>query len=187
MGSGEERDMGAPDLAIMIDNGPYAAATDTLKQTVVKDGRITLPVDVDAVAQRLGLIVERLVLPSGTDGMLVKEDPYDYSFKAVLDARAHVHRSRFTLAHEIGHFVHSYQDFPLGKTGGILERRDRTSSEGVDEEEVWANRFAAALLMPSGIVADLWAKGASIPDMAEILNVSTQAMGLRVHDLGLED
>lgn len=171
-------------LDIDISNGPSRAATELLEMTLVHDGMISLPIDVDGLAQQIGLIVQRMVLPLGTDGMLVKDAPYE-GFKAVLDANAPTHRSRFTLAHEIGHFVHSYQDFPPGDVGGVLERRDGSSSAGTEDEEIWANRFAAALLMPSGIVVKLWGDGMSVEEMSELFNVSRESMAYRIKNLGL--
>ena len=65
---------------ISIDT-PAKASFDTLLNTVainitddqgrLKQSRVALPVDVDAVAQKLGLVVQRLSLPDGVEGMLV--------------------------------------------------------------------------------------------------------------------
>ena len=170
--------------AIDTSRGPERAATDLLKKTVVRDGMITVPIDVDWIAQKLGLQVQRMRLSPGTDGLLVKNEPYE-PFKAVLDASAGEHRSRFTLAHEIGHFIHRYQEHPDGEIAGIVERRDLVSSAGTDPEEIWANGFAAQLLMPARIVAKLWGDGERLEDMAELFNVSKLAMELRVSRLGL--
>lgn len=172
------------DTIIDISKGPARAATDLLEKVLVQDGMISLPIDVDGLAQEIGLTVQRMVLPFGTDGMLVRDVPYE-SFKAVLDANAPIHRARFTLAHEIGHYIHTYQNFPEGEVGGILEKRDGLSSTGTETEEIWANQFAATLLMPSGIVAELWGDGLSVEEMADLFNVSQESMTYRIKNLGL--
>jgi Zn-dependent peptidase ImmA (M78 family) len=52
-------------------------------------------------------------------------------------------------AHELGHFIrrtdepHKYE---------YVDYRDQRSSTGTDEEEMFANRFAANLLMPELLV-----------------------------------
>ena len=63
-------------------------------------------------------------------------------------------RQRFTIAHEIGHFllhgdeeVHIDEKRPLG-------RRDELSSQAVDPREIEANHFAAELLMPESLVRE---------------------------------
>lgn len=164
---------------------PSRAARETLKKTLVdEDGMILVPIDVDEVARKLGIEVKRMRTDYLTDGILVKDKPGE-PFKAVIDVDAHPHRARFTLAHEIGHFVHKYQDIPENGVVGKVEYRDARSSAGVDEEEIWANGFAAALLMPAGIVSRMVGNGYGSREIAEALNVSEQAARIRVSILGL--
>lgn len=173
--------------AVRIDErvSPSRAAAETIRKTLVdEDGMISIPIDVDEVAHRLGIDVRRMRLDSQTDGILVKDGP-GKRFKAVIDAFAHPHRARFTLAHEIGHFVHKYQDVPKDAVVGKVEYRDARSSAGVDEEEIWANGFAAALLMPAGIVSKMVGDGYGVRDIARALNVSEQAADLRCSVLRL--
>jgi Zn-dependent peptidase ImmA (M78 family) len=63
-------------------------------------------------------------------------------------------RQRFTIAHEIGHLLlHTDvnllvdKNFPIGL-------RNETSGTSVDENEIEANQFAAALLMPPNLIAE---------------------------------
>lgn len=171
--------------AIDTSRGAEQAAIDVLMDTVVHDGMISLPVDVEFIAHKLGLVVQRMRLSNGTDGLLVKDIPYE-PFKAVVDADASARRSRFTLAHEIGHYVKLYQDWPDGDVTGVAERRDALSSKGLDEGEIWANDFAAALLMPARLVIRMWGDGCSVETMADLFNVSETAMSIRISNLGLE-
>ena len=163
---------------------PNKAADELLRKTLVRDGMISLPIDVKKIADALDLEVQRLPLESGTDGLLVKDEQYG-KFKAVVDSAARSHRARFTLAHEIGHFVKDYQNFPESEIAGIVEKRDDMSSTGQDPNEVWANSFAAYLLMPSGIVKQFWAENVPVEKIADILNVSMSSLGHRLENLGL--
>lgn len=108
-----------PSVRPIIENtgATATAAAETLMKTIAMDGnRINIPIDVRQVAERLGLEVQYLLLDSGTDGMIVKEA--GRPCKVVVDALAHTHRRRFTLAHEIGHYVQKYQKYALGDEGG---------------------------------------------------------------------
>lgn len=165
-------------------NVPELAARELLERTLVSDGKIFIPIDVETVASMVGLDVMRLPLEDGTDGLLVKDQP-GKPFKAVIDSNSNQHRARFTLAHEIGHFVKKYQDFPENETAGEVERRSEMSSYGTDPEEVWANKFAAALLMPSGVMRRLWADNASVEEISDRLDVSIASIGHRLENLGL--
>lgn len=165
---------------------PNAAAMQLLRQTIAPAGRIVLPVAVEEVARCLGVEYRRMHLESGTDGLLVKDRP-NVPFKAVVDDTVHPHRARFTLAHELGHYIHRYQNLPADKVAGKVEKRDELSHLGTDPEERWANSFAAALLMPPGPMVILWGQGTSVKHMADRFDVSVEAMRYRIDKLGLED
>ena len=165
-----------PSVRPIIENtgATATAAAETLMKTIAMDGnRINIPIDVRQVAERLGLEVQYLLLDSGTDGMIVKEA--GRPCKVVVDALAHTHRRRFTLAHEIGHYVQKYQKYALGDEGGEIDYRDERSSKGT----------AAALLMPASAVRQFWAQGMTPEQLAEAFNVSQRSMDLRIAKLGL--
>ena len=103
----------------------------------------------------------------------------------------HPNRQRFTIAHEIGHFL-------LHKGGTFIDKgtyarfRDQESGSGTVSEEKQANQFAAALLMPAQWVEDAFkehpfdpADGSSLQDLADTFRVSTQAMMFRLSNMGL--
>ena len=122
---------------IVIDDlsTPAAAATETLLKTVAPDGYLNLPVDPALVAEMLGIKPQKLMLDTNVDGLLVK-DKAGEPFKAVSDVYSPPHRQRFTTAHEIGHWVHKYQNTPDDAVLGRVESRDDTSSKGIDPEEI---------------------------------------------------
>lgn len=126
---------------------------------------------------------ETLMKTIAMDGMIVKEA--GRPCKVVVDALAHTHRRRFTLAHEIGHYVQKYQKYALGDEGGEIDYRDERSSKGTEPDERWANGFAAALLMPASAVRQFWAQGMTPEQLAEAFNVSQRSMDLRIAKLGL--
>ncbi len=75
--------------------------------------------------------------------MLVKrrgEDPEIY-----VHASDSLNRQRFTCAHELGHYV---KRSAMGdEEWEYVEHRALLASQGTDPEEVYANKFAAGLLM----------------------------------------
>ena len=93
-------------------------------------------------------------------------------------------RQRFTMAHEIGHHV-------LGHVTPLTPRhRDNAgsfSSGDHDRQEVQANRFAAALLMPKLAIDTLvYREGITdISKLAEIMRVSEAAMYYRMKNLNM--
>ncbi len=97
-------------------------------------------------------------------------------------------RQRFTLAHELGHYL-------LHKTpGSAIFHRDERSSQGTDRVEVDANAFAAELLMPADEVRAQAAElGVDLLEddltrqLADVFDVSIQAMSIRLQQLGIVD
>ncbi|GFD83806.1 hypothetical protein KUL118_66680 [Tenacibaculum sp. KUL118] len=119
---------------------------------------------------------------------VVKEDSYFIRY----NKRQPKTRKRFTIAHELGHYV-LHKNIPLfvDKTGAKVLYRDNNSSTGEVKREREANAFAASLLMPAKFIESEINK---IPDdmdevieyLAERFNVSLQAMTYRLANLNYD-
>jgi Zn-dependent peptidase ImmA (M78 family) len=102
-------------------------------------------------------------------------------------------RTRFTIAHEIGHYILHSKEQPIfiDKTLKILYRNS-ASSTGEILKEREANTFAAALLMPKQLVDteinNLLNKEIdnTIKILAEKFDVSEQALSFRLSNLGYD-
>lgn len=160
------------------------------ERLVAQHGARTAPVDVDAIARRLGLHVVRTPLGGGISGLLVTRKG---SSMICVEESHHENRQRFTMAHEIGHFVlgHRFADDEQVHVDRVMMRSSK-SSEGTDLLEIEANQFAATLLMPEKLIAKELAKLGSA-DMEEVVSalarrfkVSSEAMAIRLGALGYE-
>lgn len=106
----------------------------------------------------------------------------------------HEHRQRFTIAHELGHYVlHELGSGVVHVDKAFRVRlRDELSTQGTDVEEIEANTFAAELLMPAEFVRrDLDVSDpfdiedeTVIKRLAGLYKVSPQALHLRLARLG---
>ena len=148
-----------------------------------------LPIPLDVVANQLGLLTQGRGL-SDASGVLVVENGrgvigYNSTHSPV--------RQRFTIAHEIGHYVlHVKSKQSHLFIDKSIFRRDDESSTGNDHEEVDANKFAAALLMPEELVRNEIKKHGfdlddenDVSNLAKRFNVSTAAMSFRLENLSL--
>lgn len=99
-------------------------------------------------------------------------------------------RKRFTIAHELGHyFLHllsSEGEFVDGEVNLFRVPPEEGGRTEEHRKEAQANMFAAALLMPEEAVRKELKRIRSVKAMARRFNVSVEAMGLRVAQLGLE-
>ena len=150
-----------------------------------------VPVQIDVVAHRLNLTTEAAALREDVSGMLVVEA--DRGAIGYNSSHAPV-RQRFTIAHEIAHFLLHLKKNRKSQLfiDRFVFRRDEKSATGSDREEVEANRFGAALLMPASLVRkeirrhDLDLDDAEgIDFLARRFQVSTAAMTNRLTTLGL--
>jgi Zn-dependent peptidase ImmA (M78 family) len=131
-------------------------------------------------------------LPANDDifGAIVRQQGH---IIIAVNPNQHPNRQRFTIAHELGHFFnHDYvrdgQDHVDGDFR--LHWRNESSSQGVDWNEIEANRFAASLLMPEFLVRDdversLPLNQAAIQRLASLYRVSRLAMQYRLVNLGI--
>ena len=142
------------------------------------------PVDVERVANDLGIRVELSDLGDDCSGVLVREGD-----RAVIGVNwdHHPNRQRFTIAHEIAHFD-LHEETTYVDSGYRVNFRDLESGSGTKTEEIEANAFAASLLMPEAWVrAEFKEKGFELTDdggdleaLAKLFGVSTQAMTFRL-------
>lgn len=166
------------------DYNAEAAAEMTLNVTWRDQSDWGLPIDPILIAGDLGVQVYTANLDGDVSGMLVKHaelDPVIY-----LQAKDSSNRQRFTCAHELGHHYRLSNGLVPGHTSTgdweYVEHRSLLAREGTDTEEIFANRFAAALLMPRDLVRERPDRPVSV--LAAEFGVSIDAMGYRLANLG---
>jgi hypothetical protein len=147
-----------------------------------------LPVPVEAIAEDLlGLRIEE-AWDIDCSGMLLPAER-----RIVLNAHERVggrddpplRRFRFTIAHEIGHWVcHCLEGHAQAMEPSYCRPVDLT--EAADRTlEREANVFAAELLMPERAVLDAWEELGDVTACATRFDVSPTAMHWRVFGFGL--
>lgn len=140
-----------------------------------------LPVDPFEIARRLGLHVARVALPRSESGRI--EFDSTGSATIFLNRADHRNRQRFTCAHELGHYARRTQTG--AGPGRFVDYRSTLAGLGVDSEEIYANQFAAGLLMPAHLVRSEFRAGSTDQHMAQLFGTSVQAMVIRLKNLGL--
>lgn len=116
----------------------------------------------------------------------------DGTFTIVINNTKPERRQNFTLGHELGHyFLHKdillNQKAILDNDGwldgpNVLYRLDTAQRTRIETE---ANNFAASLLMPADLVKHGWEITQDVQELANIFQVSTVAMSVRLTQLGL--
>jgi Zn-dependent peptidase ImmA (M78 family) len=149
-----------------------------------------VPVDVAAIARSYNIDVRHRALEDSVSGMLLIKD--GQAAIVGLNSSHHSNRQRFTLAHELGHLLMHGDNTKVFVDGSQLFFRDEASSEGTRTQEIEANAFASALLMPESALRRLVGdRPVDIHDealmrrLAERFEVSVHALTIRLTRLGL--
>lgn len=154
----------------------YTKAQIEAEANKVREYSKTFPISVLEIANALGLrVLQFIPKENGLSGMLDRRTNTIY-----INQNDSPARKRFSVAHEIGHFVLHKKDI------GYISFRNNVSSLGYDIEEIEANHFAATLLMPEkDVITTFEDFNCDIDDTAKFLNVSRNALANRLEYLGV--
>jgi Zn-dependent peptidase ImmA (M78 family)/DNA-binding XRE family transcriptional regulator len=92
-------------------------------------------------------------------------------------------RQRFTIAHELAHYLLRHHDNFHIDVASAVAHGEAPNYDWRDERA--ANEFAAELLMPAPLVLGAAQRVKSVRDLARLFEVSQEAMGFRLINLGL--
>ncbi len=139
------------------------------------------PVRLGAIARDLGIEVYRSSLKPNISGLIEPSPTAPSGFRIKINRHESDERQRFTLAHEIGHFILHRYDIGGGVVDNTLYRSNLSS-----RKEMEANRFAANLIIPlANLREEIGEMGRAISDdtvvaLAKKFRVSQQAMSIRL-------
>lgn len=145
-------------------------------------------VDIEEILAKMGFAVQYEDL-DGISGVLKDQKTI------IINNQDVEQRQRFTLAHELGHAFQGQVNAYRRQDGNAYTEKDQ-------KDEIFANKFAAQLLMPKALViqyAEQYIKqhdlnkdklkAESVNEIKEYLagqlKVSTQSMGFRIENLNL--
>lgn len=165
-----------------------------IEQLLNDQGIQSAPVPIEELARAMGVDVRYEPANDKLSGFLIRDLKHRRAVIGV-NSSHHEHRQRFTIAHELGHFLlHEGEKVHIDRAdyGFQVKLRNEDSSKGINIEEKEANLFAAELLMPQNFLKkDL--KSVETLDlldeeglklMAGLYRVSTQALTFRLAYLG---
>ncbi|WP_405384590.1 ImmA/IrrE family metallo-endopeptidase [Maribacter sp. LLG6340-A2] len=162
------------------------------EQLLINHDLLKAPVKISKLAKSLGIRVEMQDLDDEVSGFLVRKNNQDI---VGVNINHPENRQRFTISHEIGHYMlHINQQslFVDYYKGDKLFRKNSTRENYLMERQ--ANQFAASLLMPKKLIAEEILKLPEVLDyevkkcqISLKFKVSEQAMDFRLKALGYYD
>jgi len=162
---------------------------------LMESNAYSLPVDLNKVTNFLKIKVVEEIIDDSFSGLLIIKNE-----KPVIGLNKNhpPNRKRFTIAHEIGHFILHHKKHNAGGEEVFIDKknqmayfRSKKSANNEDPREAQANKFAAELLMPDELIRkyiddkkiDLF-DDFSIQKLSSFLKVSAAALSLRLMKLG---
>ena len=148
---------------------------------IVDKYRIETPVRLSALAEELGLEVYRSSLKPSISGLIEPSDTAGSGYRIRINRHELSERQRFTLAHEIAHFLLHKDSIGGGVVDSVLYRSNLSSIK-----EVEANKLAAKIIMPMASVRLERQKLEGLDEeetaiaLAEKFRVSLPAMRIRL-------
>jgi len=142
------------------------------------------PVNIEGIIRSLGVELDKKAeLDDDISGQIEKLP--DGSYKISVNKNDHYFRQRFTMAHELGHFL--FHRSLIGD--GVDDNKAyRSTSQGrfyntnmTGKHETQANQFAASVLMPEPLVSKLHDEfGGNLEELSKNLQASKQAIKIRL-------
>ena len=151
-------------------------AVDAAKRTLAQYWDKTLPVNSSAIAYRMG--VQIFFVPDLPVSGCFDNDGEGKPVIYVNPSESAV-RQRFTIFHEMGHYVLGHGPSPRHIDPGY-------DKSHYNPKETAANQFAAEMIMPEGAVR-LLAQNHSLAELAAVFSVSERAMAIRLQRLHLTE
>ena len=147
---------------------------DMAEKALLVIGSKVLPVAVNEIAGKFNLKVVEFDFPDSFSGVLKRE-------RGVIgvNKKHALVRQRFTIAHELGHFVLGHS---IGNTDDVMD--DSFDKPIHNEKE--ANIFASAILMPEKwLKEEIKGRPLDLKSLASSFCVSEQALTIRLLQLNL--
>ncbi|MDX2274359.1 MAG: ImmA/IrrE family metallo-endopeptidase [Hyphomonadaceae bacterium] len=162
--------------------GALWAKVDQAEREIVERFIGQRPVKVGELAEALGIKVTRSPMAPRISGLIRRSAATRSGFEIAVNKYEMPERQRFTVAHEIGHYLLHRNDIGAeGVVDSIMYRSNLGS-----RKETEANQIASAIVMPaeilSGDLAELGGLGTPgiVEELAERYRVSEPAMRIRL-------
>lgn len=140
------------------------------------------PIDVSSVATQLGMRIVYHKFDSDFSSLLLCQRDEQI---ICVNKRHHPNRQRFSISHEIAHFLLHKDEAPHFDKDYEIYFRGNVSDSPDNEKEIEANQFAAELLMPLTMIRSDLRENPSptASELAKKYQVSEQAMTFRLASL----
>lgn len=186
-----------PKLAECAMNGNIERLACLVREHYGEEQTFRPRLNVSALCQRVGIPLNAMPLES-QGALMVRDEKGQFSATIAVQEKLPPAEFAFTVAHLLGHYFlhvqlrvvrgdwagHGFKEMldPMQRFAQEIEGTQKGEERETDEE---ADAFAAALLMPSGMVKRAWARLQDKEKVAQFFGVSVLVLQRRLEVLGL--
>lgn len=147
------------------------------KLKIIEQNTKEAPILLKPITESLGLKVYVSDFNDPISGMIKKDTRSNSGYSIYVNSTHHKNRMRFTVAHEIAHYILHQEYIGDGILDDVMYRSSLSS-----KMEREANNFAANILMPWSLLDKMMKENTnvSIEELAEKFEVSKSAMSIRL-------
>lgn len=143
---------------------------------IIKDNQKSCPVRITAITEKYGIDVYNSSMSRNISGAIIKEGD---KYVIYVNDKHPKNRQRFTIAHEIAHYILHKEKIGDNLTDNAMYR---SKLSNVFERQ--ANILASEILMPVNFVMQFIEENKSVSEMASLFKVSEGAMRIRLRQGG---
>lgn len=143
---------------------------------IIKDNQKSCPVRITAITEEYGIDVYNSSMSRNISGAIIKEGD---KYVIYVNDKHPKNRQRFTIAHEIAHYILHKEKIGDNLTDNAMYR---SKLSNVFERQ--ANILASEILMPVNFVMQFIEENKSVSEMASLFKVSEGAMRIRLRQGG---
>ena len=143
---------------------------------IIKEHQKSYPVRITAITEEYGIDVYNSSMSRNISGAIIKEGD---KYVIYVNDKHPKNRQRFTIAHEIAHYILHKEKIGDNLTDNAMYR---SKLSNVFERQ--ANILASEILMPVNFVMQFIEENKSVSEMAILFKVSEEAMRIRLRQGG---
>ena len=157
-------------------------------QDIIDKLTLSAPVDIERMIRDFSIDLDaKADLPKGISGQI--ELSHDDEYRISANAKDSYYRRRFTMAHELAHYLLHRDLIGCGLDDDCMYRStahgNYYNTAVMRRHETQANQLAAQLLLPGRLLREIWESDKDKQSLAKKFQVSKQAMQIRLESLGL--
>lgn len=162
----------------MIEKPRYSHATKIAQKLISETKTGAPPVNLDKILSHVGINLLPYAFPEKVSAILLKESDM---LVVGVNSTHHPNRQRFSIAHEIGHYLLGhYKDIFVDMSEISEGQFDTSDTEHNKVQEQEANHFAGELLMPLFMLKRDFQKIRNVEEVAKLYKVSKDALWIRL-------